>query len=287
MRRAWHGKGASAVFGLAPFAAFTALFLVLPTAGLFVGAFQDASGHPTLANIAGLFTPSVLNAFHQSLVISGASAVLGAAAGLAVAMALADGGRPGVLRSAALTLSGVASNFAGVPLAFAFLATLGRLGLVTAVLNNVFGFNIYAAGFNLLDATGLTLTYLFFQMPLMVLLIMPAVDGLKREWSEASAMLGATGWQHAWRITAPILFPSVAGAALLLFANAFGAVATAYALTGSAINLVTILLYAQIRGDVLHNPNLGYALALGMVVITGVCNLAYLRLRAFAERRFR
>jgi putative spermidine/putrescine transport system permease protein len=289
LRRIWHSRPANAAIGLAPFAVFTALFLVLPTAGLFVGAFQDAAGHPTLANIIGLFTPSVMNAFHQSLVISGASAVLGAAGGLAVALALADGGREqaGLLRSAALTLSGVASNFAGVPLAFAFLATLGRLGLVTVVLNNVFGISLYASGFNLLDATGLTLTYLFFQMPLMVLLIMPAVDGLKREWSEASAMLGATGWQHSWRITAPILFPSVAGATLLLFANAFGAVATAYALTGSAINLVTILLYAQIRGDVLHDPNLGYALALGMVVITGVCNLAYLRLRAFAERRFR
>ena len=100
-------------------------------------------------------------------------------------------------------------------------------------------------------------------------------------------MLGASPLAYALRIAGPILAPSVAGAALLLFANAFGAVATAYALTGSSINLVTILLYAQIRGDVLHDPNLGYALAFGMVVVTSLCNLAYLRLRALAERRFR
>ena len=263
------------------------LFLILPTTGLFVGAFQDAEGRATLANIAGLFTPSVINAFRLSLIISGASALLGGAIGLTVALALAGPGMPGWLRGVTMTLSGVASNFAGVPLAFAFLATIGRAGLATWLLASFVGIDLYASGFNLLGATGLTLTYLYFQLPLMVLLIMPAVDGLKREWTEASAMLGATAWQHTIAITAPVLAPSVAGAMLLLFANAFGAVATAFALTGSGINLVTILLYAQIRGDVLHDPNLGYALALGMVVITAMCNLAYLRLRAFAERRYR
>ena len=287
MRSFAQGQIFGAAIGLLPFAAFAALFLVLPTAGLFAGAFQDAEGHLTLANLTGLFTPSVISAFRLSIGISGASALLGAASGLAVALALHGGGTPGPIRAAALTLSGVTSNFAGVPLAFAFLATIGRAGLATALLKALFGIDLYASGFNLLGATGLTLTYLYFQLPLMVLLIMPAVDGLKREWTEASAMLGATSWQHTLRITAPILAPAVAGATSLLFANAFGAVATAYALTGSTINLVTILLYAQIRGDVLHDPNLGYALALGMVIITGVCNLAYLRLRGIAGRRLR
>jgi putative spermidine/putrescine transport system permease protein len=273
---------------LVPFAGFSVLFLLLPTCYLFMGAFQDSDGAFTLANLRGLFTPSVVEAFRVSIVISGASAVLGAASGLAVAMALrGEAGGAGFVRPAVLTLSGVASNFAGVPLAFAFLATLGRAGLATALLKTLFGIDLYASGFNLLGVAGLTLTYLYFQMPLMVLVIMPAVDGLKREWSEASEMLGASALQHALRITAPILAPAVAGATLLLFANAFGAVATAYALTGSSINLITILLYAQIRGDVLHDPNLGYALALGMVVITGLCNLAYLRLRAYADRRLR
>lgn len=287
LRRVWHRRETGAALGIAPFAAFALMFLILPTARLFAGAFQTADGAFTLANFAGLFTPSVIAAFRQSLIISGASAVLGAVFGLAVAMALAGPAVPGVLRAAALTLSGVASNFAGVPLAFAFLATIGRAGLATFLLDRYLGISLYGAGFNLLTATGLTLTYLYFQLPLMVLLIMPAVDGLKREWAEASAMLGASTWQHHLRITAPILAPSFLGAMLLLFANAFGAVATAFALVGSGINLVTLLLFSQIRGDVLHDPNLGYALALAMVAITGVCNLVYLRLRGFAERRFR
>ena len=114
----------------------------------------------------------------------------------------------------------------------------------------------------------------------MVLILTPALDGLKREWREAAAILGASHWQY-WRYVAlPVLWPSILGTTLLLFANAFGAVATAYALTGRSLNIVTILLYAQIRGDVLHDPNLGYALALGMIVITGLSNGAYIWLRA-------
>ena len=110
----------------------------------------------------------------------------------------------------------------------------------------------------------------------MVLILTPALDGLKREWREASAILGASTWQYWRHVALPILWPSLLGTTLLLFANSFGAVATAYGLTGSSLNIVTILLYAQIRGDVLHNQNLGYALALGMILITGVSNGAYI-----------
>ena len=185
-----------------------------------------------------------------------------------------------------MTFSGVASNFAGVPLAFAFMATLGRLGLVTVLLRNI-GVDLYAHGFNILTFWGLTITYLYFQIPLMVLVVTPPIDGLRNEWAEAAEMLGASSWQY-WRLIAlPILWPSVMGAALLLFANAFGAIATAYALTGSSFNIVPILLYAQIRGDVLHDPNLGYALALGMLAITGAANLAYFALRARSDRWLR
>jgi putative spermidine/putrescine transport system permease protein len=183
-----------------------------------------------------------------------------------------------------MTFSGVASNFAGLPLAFAFLATLGRTGLVTVLMVELFGFNLYSTGFNLLSFWGLTITYLYFQIPLMVLILNPALDGLKREWREAASILGASSWQYWRHVALPVLWPSILGTTLLLFANAFGAIATAYALTGSSLNIVTILLYAQIRGDVLHNQNLGYALALGMILITGLSNGGYIWLRARAER---
>ena len=273
--------------GVVPFFTFALMFLLLPTSFLAVGGFQDPDGHFTLKNILDLSQPTIISAYLISLKVSAASAIGGAFVGFFLAYAVIAGGLPKSVRSALMTFSGVASNFAGVPLAFAFLATLGRTGLVTALLINLFGFNIYRAGFNLLSFWGLTLTYMYFQIPLMVLIMAPALDGLKREWREASANLGATALEY-WRYVAlPILWPTLLGTSLLLFANAFGAIATAYALTGSSLNIITILLYAQIRGDVLHNPNLGYALALGMILITGLSNAAYIWLRARSEKWLR
>jgi putative spermidine/putrescine transport system permease protein len=269
--------------GVAPFFVFAILFLILPTAYLILGAFQNEEGRFTLENLAQLARPSIVAAYWISIKVSLASALLGAFIGLAIAIAIVRGGLPDWIRSATLTFSGVASNFAGVPLAFAFLATLGRLGLVTVLLN-VLGFNLYAHGFNILSFWGLTLTYLYFQIPLMVVIITPAIDGLKKEWSEAAATLGATQWQY-WRLVViPVLWPSFLGTVILLFANAFGAIATAYALTGSSLNIVPILLYAQIRGDVLHNAHLGYAIAFGMIFITGLANVFYIWFRTRSER---
>jgi putative spermidine/putrescine transport system permease protein len=278
------GRGALAWLGVAPFFLFALLFLILPTFDLILGGFQDAEGNFTFANIIDLFQPSILSAYWISIEVSVASAVIGALIGFCLAYAAVLGGLPGWIRPTVMTFSGVASNFAGIPLAFAFLATLGRTGLVTVLLIKYLDFNIYRTGFNLLSFWGLTLTYLYFQIPLMVLILTPALDGLKREWREASSILGASSWQYWRHIALPILWPSIAGTTLLLFANSFGAIATAYGLTGSSLNIVTILLYAQIRGDVLHNQNLGYALALGMILITALSNGGYIWLSARSER---
>ena len=271
--------------GVAPFFLFALLFLVLPTMYLILGAFQNAAGEFTLDNIWQLFLdPSIRSSYWVSIKISFWSALLGALIGLAIAMAIVRGGLPNWTRSAAMTFSGVASNFAGVPLAFAFLATLGRIGLVTVILRDVFGLNIYAAGFNLLTSWGLIAVYLYFQIPLMIVIITPALDGLKKEWGEAASTLGATTWQYWRMVVIPVLWPSFLGTVILLFANAFGAIATAYAFTGSSLNIVPIKLYAQMRGDVLGNPNLAYALAFGMIFITGLANVFYIWFRTRSER---
>jgi putative spermidine/putrescine transport system permease protein len=279
-KRSW------AWLGVVPFFTFALLFLILPTLDLVAGAFRTPDGGFTLDNIRRLNQPTIISAYKISIQVSLASSVLGALVGFFLAYAVVLGRVPRFLRPMVTTFSGVASNFAGIPLAFAFLATLGPTGLVTALLMDM-GLNLRALGFTILSFWGLTITYLYFQIPLMVLILLPALDGLKKEWREASAILGATGWQY-WRYVAlPVLWPSILGTTILLFANAFGAVATAYALTGSSLNIVPILLYAQIRGDVLHDPHLGYALALGMIVITGLSNVAYIWLRSRGERWIR
>lgn len=267
-----------------PFILFAVLFLILPLSYLVIQAFQTQDGAFTLDNIAGLFEPKIASAFWYSIRISATSAALGALVGLLMALAIIRGGLPSWIGNAVMTFSGVASNFAGIPLAFAFLATLGRLGLVTLLLKAL-GINIYVrGGFDLLSFWGLTLTYLYFQIPLMILIIAPAIHGMKKEWNEAAATLGATNGQF-WRyVGIPVLWPNLLGTLSLLFANAFGAIATAYALSTSAFNIVPILLFAQIRGDVLGDRGLGAALAVGMIVICALANVIYLVVRTRAER---
>lgn len=271
--------------GLAPFAVFVLLFLILPTMHIVIGAFQTRDGSFTLQNLRDLNTGTIPSSYWVSVKISMASALLGCVIGFGMAAAVTFGAVPRWIKAPLMTFSGVASNFAGVPLAFAFLATFGPVGLLTIFLRNNFGIVLSRdLGFNILSFWGLTITYLFFQIPLMILIITPALEGLKKEWREAASVLGATSAQY-WRMVAlPILFPSLLGTFALLFANAFGAVATAIALTGSGLNIVPIQLFAQIRGDVLGNPNLGYAMAFGMIVVTGIANVLYIWLRIRAER---
>ena len=189
-------------------------------------------------------------------------------------------------RTALLTFCGVASNFAGVPLALAFTFTLGQLGFVTVLLRNA-GIDRYVNGFRLTSKLGVELVYLYFQLPLMVLIIAPAIDGLRREWREAAESMGASARQYWRHVGLPILTPSILGTMVLLFGNAFGAQATAFQLTGGTLNLVPIVIGAQIRGDVLHNPGLGYAMAMGMVVIMALSIGLYTILQRRAERWLR
>ncbi|MBF2077616.1 MAG: ABC transporter permease subunit [Synechococcales cyanobacterium T60_A2020_003] len=266
--RSWHW------LGVVPFFAFAIAFLLIPAASIAVRSFQDNAGNFTLQNLWDLGQPSILAAYRVSIQLSVVTALLGGSVGFLLAYAVTLGGLPQHVRSPLLSFSGVASNFAGVPLAFAFIATLGRLGMVTGWLKAV-GLDIYQTGFNLYTFWGLSLTYLYFQIPLTVLIMVPALDGLRLEWREASENLGASGWQY-WRyIALPILMPPLLGTLLLLFGNAFGAYATAYALTGGQINLVSILIGAQISGDALRNPGLGNALALGMVGVMAISIAAY------------
>jgi len=120
--------------------------------------------------------------------------------GFFLAYAVVMGGLPGWIRPTLMTFCGVASNFAGVPLALAFVFTLGNLGVLTALLRSTFGFDLSANGFKLSDKLGLELVYLYFQIPLMILIITPALDGLKREWREAAEILGISEATVAWRM---------------------------------------------------------------------------------------
>lgn len=271
--------------GVFPFFLFAFMFLILPSLSIFTRSFEGPGGTWTLQNLADIFNKSdIRNAYKLSLQISLVTALGGSVFGFLLAYAVCMGGLPKAVRSFLLTFSGVASNFAGVPLAFAFVATMGNAGLVTRIIEGISGVDIHAGGFTIYNFWGLSIVYMYFQFPLMVLIMAPALDGLRREWREACENLGGTTY-HYWRYVAfPILMPTLLGTAILLFGNAFGAYATAYAFTGSFLNLVTIVIGAQIQGDVLYNPGLGNAMALGMIVIMSLTMVIYIWSQRLAAR---
>ena len=272
--------------GVLPFFVFSAMFLIGPTLLLAYRSLEAPGGGLTLDNYRQLVTDTVVNAYTMSIRISLTSAILGGLIGFLIAWAISIGGLPRPLRSLTTTFSGVASNFAGVPLAAAYIFTLGRVGVVTALFE-LMGIDLYRSGFSLYSFAGLTLVYMYFQIPLMVLVILPSLDGLKREWREAAENLGATSTQYWLHVALPVLIPSIMGTMILLFGNAFGAHATAYALTGGLFNLATLLIGQQISGDVLHNPGLGYAVAMGMVIIMASSIIVYSILQRRSERWLR
>jgi putative spermidine/putrescine transport system permease protein len=247
------------------------------------GAFQGASGGWTLSNIRVLFNHPYSDAYKTSIEISFVTALLGGVAGLFVAYAAIREGTPKFIRSGLTTFSGVAANFGGIPLAFAFIATLGPLGIVTVFLRN-HGYDPTAHGFSLFTKTGVELAYLYFQLPLMILVISPAIDGLRKEWREAASNLGASQLQFWRHVGLPVLMPSILGAMILLFGNAFAAYATAYSLTSGSVNIVPILIGAYYTGNVLNNPHLAQAMAFGMFCVLAGMMLIYIPLQRRSAR---
>ncbi len=270
--------------GLVPFFAFVAAFLILPSLTIVIRALTDPAGRPTLEYIAGLNNPVITLSYQNSLLVSLITAFSGALLGGLVAWAITLGGLPDWVRNAVLSFAGVGANFAGVPLVFAFMALLGRIGLINKLLGPLGLFvdpNQYLYSF-----WGLCIVYTYFQIPLMVLIIVPALEGLRREWREAAENLGATQTQY-WRYVAlPILMPAIFGSLALLFANAFSTYVTAAALLGGVGQTfaVTIVVANQFSTDTFGNPGLGFALAFSMMVVVGITVALYTWSRHRAER---
>lgn len=272
--------------GVVPFFGYTALFLLLPTGVVVVGAFLGTGG-VTLSNFSELKLQYLVTAFTSSLFLSAVSAVVGAVLGAAFAYAVATGNPRGALRRIVSSASGVLAQFGGVTLAFAFIATIGGNGFITLWLQ-AHGLDPYAKGVWLYELPGLVLVYAYFQIPLMVLVFLPALDGIRPQWREATESLGGSTW-HYWRYVAgPLLFPAFLGATLLLFANAFSAFATAAALISQGDPILPIAIANLLNSETgLAQPGLAQALALEMIVIVATVMFLYAMLQNRTARWLR
>ncbi|MEW9701850.1 ABC transporter permease [Paenibacillus sp. SI8] len=244
---------------LIPFMILIVGFELLPTATLVINSFlSDKGDHFTLQQyITSLTNPFYLKAIRNSLLISLYSSVAGILLSLLLAYAITRTSER--TRSFVLMISNMTSNFAGLPLAFAYIILLGNNGVLT-ILFKTWGWFLFSS-FDLYTWTGLAFVYVYFQVPLGTLLLYPAFFGMREQWREAASLLGAGKWQFARRIALPVLFPGIAGTFTILFANSMGAYATAYALVGGNYNLLAIRIGALVAGNVVTRPQLGCALA--------------------------
>jgi putative spermidine/putrescine transport system permease protein len=289
--------------GLAPFFLFVLLTFLVPIGFILYNALRKTTGgapvrdpvtqqfvhssHTVFAasnitsSLKGIYRTSLVNSVELSAVV----AVLGAVVGILLAYAVVTS-KNSALRQIVIAAAAVTANFGGIPLAFLFIATVGNAGILTAFLRDHLNTSLQRdLHFQLTTIAGISLVYLYFLIPLMVLVMTPALEGLKPEWGEAAENLGASRW-HYWRyIAGPVLAPNFLGSLLLLFCSSFSAYATAYALVGQSFPLVTTQISAVLSGNVLAGrENLGAALALDMIVIVLPMTIVYQALQRRTSR---
>lgn len=259
---------------LLPFLIIVTIFLIVPTLTVIVMAFF-ADGAFSLDRIAALFSGTALSALGKSVALSASTALIGAALGAVLAWLIVSSPPTSMLRRAVLALCSVLAQFGGVALAFAFLATIGLNGVLTVWVQQQLGFNLAGSGW-LYSLPGLILVYTYFQIPLMVIVFIPALEGLREQWREAAVSLGASRWQYLREVVVPLLTPAFLGSTLLLFANAFAAYATAAALVSQGSPILPLLIRSALTSEVvLGQSGFAYALALEMIVVVAAVMFAY------------
>ncbi|MGB9673594.1 MAG: ABC transporter permease [Anaerolineales bacterium] len=265
---------------LLPIILFAGGFQLIPVISVIISSFSSKHGY-TLANYERAFTPMILNAFKNSIQLSLTTATLGVIFGAFIAYAIISSTNK-FIQNALIALADVTTNFGGAPLAFAFIIVLGSTGVITIILKEI-GINLYPH-FRIYSISGLTIAYLYFQIPLMIMLILPALLGLKKELWEAAINLGATTIQYWWYVALPTLAPALLSSFFILFVNSFGAYATAWTLTGPDVNLITVQIAALIRGEVQLEIELADALSVVSMCITLIGVIGYLRLASKSRR---
>ncbi len=271
-------RPSGALLGVLPFFVYVTIFLIVPTLIVVIGAFFS-QGSFSMVNIKALGESAVKTALWQSVILSLVTAVLGAVIGAVLAYAVSTAREGGIVKRFVTSLCGVLAQFGGVALAFAFMATFIGSGILAGLSSESGGLWLYAWN------KGLILVYLYFQIPLMLIVFLPAVEGLRPQWREATETLGGSTFTYWRKVAGPILLPSFIGALLLLFTNAFSAYATAKALISQGTPLLPLGIDGALSSEVvLGQQDVAKAMALEMMVVVAVVMTIYTILDKRASR---
>ncbi|NRR03370.1 ABC transporter permease subunit [Brevibacillus sp. RS1.1] len=253
------------VLVLLPFAVLVIAFEIVPLTGMILDSFQSDNAYSWVHYVTALTNPYYFKGILNSLQISLYSSLIGIVIALVASYSITQ--MPKKIQTIMITFSNMTSNFSGIPLAFAYIILLGSSGVFT-LLSKELGWNILSS-FDLYSWSGLVAVYVYFQIPLAILMLYPTYSGIQKSWRESAALLGASPLQFWWHIGLPVIFPGLVGTFSILFANAMGAYATAFALVGGSYNIVPIRIGALVSGDAISQPHLGSALAviLGLMMI--------------------
>ncbi|MCU1644209.1 MAG: hypothetical protein JWN03_4484 [Nocardia sp.] len=279
MRTSVRSARALGWLGLVPFLGYVGVFFLLPTGVIMYSAFRigdDANSSFGTANVTAALKGAYLTGLKNSVVLSLVVAIIAAVLGVILAYAITSG-RGQTLQRVVSTSAAVLANFGGLPLAFLFVAAIGNAGVLTKLLQDHLGVSLRDdLHLDLYSQAGVQFVYLYFLVPLMVLVITPALEGLRPEWREAAESLGARGWQY-WRYVAgPALLPHFLGSVALLFCTSFSSFATADALTNGTLSITPLQIESAVSGNVLvGQENLGAAMALNMIVVVVPLTLLY------------
>lgn len=256
----------SFLIALLPFIILISMFEIIPVLGIVIRSFtpDDGTIGVTLSNYIRVFSKTLYqSAIINSLVIAVFSSVIGLVVAFFGAKAAYEKG--GTAKKIFMSILNMVSNFSGVPLAFAYIIMLGNTGVLTLI-GQKYGIG-FLANFPLYSVVGLMITYIYFQIPLSVLLLLPAFESIKKEWKEAVNILGGTSGIFWIKVGVPVLMPSILGTFSTMFANSIAAYATAYALVMNNISILPIRISEQFVGDVVQNPHLGGALAVVLMMM--------------------
>ena len=253
------------LLALIPFLVLCVLFELIPIIYTIIRSFvpEGEDFGFTLANYINIFTkPLYQKAIVNSLIISILSSIIGLIVAFIGAKAVHES--KGKLNNIFMSILNMVSNFSGVPLAFAYIIMFGNVGVMTMIGSN-YGIE-FLANFPLYSIFGLLLIYVYFQIPLSTLLLIPAFDAIRKEWKESNALLGGTNFTFWTKIGVPILMPSILSTFSVLFANALAAYASAYGLLMNNVSLLPIRLSEQFVGDLVQRPEFGSAIAVVLMV---------------------